>query len=199
MPDSTARNALRSSRRLAELAAHGQSCWLDDLSRQMIASGALKRLVDNGVRGVTANPATFAKAITEGSEYGPEIAALKAQGLQPPMMYERLATADVRDACDILRPVYNATEGGDGFVSLEVSPHLAHDSEASIEEGQRLWAAVDRPNLMIKIPGTVAGLAGIEALLFQGINVNITLLFSVPRYEAVAHAYLRALASGGGR
>ena len=193
MPDSAQPKLDRRAKRLAELAAHGQSCWLDDLSRRMVVDGHLQQLVESGISGVTANPATFGKAISEGSEYARDIADFAGQGFGPDAIYERLAVADIRDACDILRPVYDATSGVDGFVSLEVSPHLAHDTQSSIEEGQRLWAAVDRPNLFIKIPGTRAGLPAIEELLVQGINVNVTLLFSVERYEAVADAYLRAL------
>src|SRR6266851_7765100 len=180
---------------LMQLAAHGQSCWLDDLTRRMIGNGELAELVEEGVRGVTANPATFAKAIIGGREYDADNARLAAAGLNAAAIYERLATADVRDACDILRPVYDETEGLDGFVSLEVSPHLAHDAQASIGEARRLWEAVDRPNLFIKIPGTLAGVPAIEQLLFEGININITLLFSIERYEAVARAYLMALES----
>ncbi len=182
---------------LMQLAAHGQSCWLDDLTRRMIRNGELAELVDQGVRGVTANPATFAKAIIGGREYDADIERAAASGLDPVAIYERLATADVRDACDILRPVYDETEGLDGFVSLEVSPHLAHDAQASIGEARRLWEAVDRPNLFIKIPGTAEGVPAIEQLLFEGININITLLFSIERYEAVARAYLKALERRG--
>src|SRR6266851_6615786 len=178
---------------LMQLAAHGQSCWLDDLTRRMIGNGELAELVDQGVRGVTANPATFAKAIIGGREYDGDIERAAASGLDTAAIYERLATADVRDACDILRPVYDKTEGSDGFVSLEVSPYLAHDTEASVAEAKRLWATVDRPNLFIKIPGTLTGVPAIERLLVDGINVNVTLLFSVERYEAVARAYLMAI------
>jgi transketolase len=177
---------------LSRLFRHGQSCWLDDLDRRMISSGELARRVAAGVHGVTSNPATFAKAIATG-DYDREIEREAAFGKSVDEIWDELAIADVRDACDILRPVYDETQGADGFVSLEVSPHLAHDTAASIAEGRRLGALVDRPNLFIKIPGTEAGVPAIEELLFEGINVNITLLFSVPRYEAVAEAYLRAL------
>ena len=197
MPDTHVENRRETTSQqnnLMQLAEHGQSCWLDDLSRRMIRDGELAALVDKGVRGVTANPATFAKAIIGGREYDADIANAAASGLDAAAIYERLATADVRDACDVLRPVYDETAGRDGFVSLEVSPHLAHDTAASIGEAKRLWAAVDRPNLFIKIPGTLAGVPAIEELLVDGINVNITLLFSVERYEAVARAYLMALA-----
>ena len=197
MPDTHVENRRETTSQknnLMQLAEHGQSCWLDDLSRRMIRDGELAELVDQGVRGVTANPATFAKAIIGGREYDADIANAAASGLDAAAIYERLATADVRDACDVLRPVYDETAGRDGFVSLEVSPHLAHDTAASIGEAKRLWAAVDRPNLFIKIPGTLAGVPAIEELLVDGININITLLFSVERYEAVARAYLMALA-----
>jgi transketolase len=177
---------------LSQLVALGQSCWLDDLSRRLLASGELARLVEQGVRGVTSNPATFAKAIESG-DYDRDIERAAAAGRTAAEIYEELAVADIRAACDILRRVYDESDGLDGYVSLEVSPRLAHDTAASIAEARRLAARVERPNLFIKIPGTPAGLPAIEELLFEGINVNITLLFSVPRYEAVAEAYLRAL------
>ena len=183
---------------LSRLSEHGQSCWLDDLNRRMISSGDLARRVAAGVHGVTSNPATFAKAVATG-DYDREIEAAAAAGKSIQEIWDEIAIADVRSACDILRPVYDETNGADGFVSLEVSPHLAHDTQASIVEGRRLAALVVgpnhfiRPNLFIKIPGTEAGIPAIGELLFEGINVNVTLLFSVPRYEAVAEAYLRAL------
>ena len=182
-----------SKTRLLELLEHGQSCWLDDLTRRMIRRGELAELADKGVRGVTANPATFSKAITGESEYDEDIARFGSAGATPEAIYEKLATDDVRNACDILRPYYDASAGADGFVSLEVSPHLAHDTEGTIAEAKRLWGEVGRPNLLIKIPGTLAGVPAIEACLADGININITLLFSVERYEAVAEAYLNAL------
>lgn len=177
---------------LSQLAALGQSCWLDDLSHRLIRSGELARLVASGVHGVTSNPATFAKAIESG-DYDHDIEQAAIAGRSAAETYEELAIADIREACDILQQVYEETGGADGYVSLEVSPHLAHDTQASIAEGRRLSARVDRPNLFIKIPCTLAGLPAIEELLFEGINVNITLLFSIPHYEAVAEAYLRAL------
>src|SRR5579875_3017932 len=183
---------LRPMNALSQLVALGQSCWLDDLSRRLLASGELARLVEQGVRGVTSNPATFAKAIESG-DYDRDIERAAAAGRTAAEIYEELAVADIRAACDILRRVYDESGGLDGYVSLEVSPRLAHDTAASIAEARRLAARVERPNLFIKIPGTPAGLPAIEELLFEGINVNITLLFSVPRYEAVAEAYLRAL------
>jgi transketolase len=178
---------------LAALAAHGQSCWIDDLSRRMLRTRELARLVEQGVSGVTANPATFGKAITESDEYDRDIERAAQAGRSVEEIYDELVVADTRDGCDVLRPVYDATKGLDGYVSLEVSPYLAHDTDGSIAEGRRLAAAVDRPNLFIKIPGTKAGVPAIQELLYEGVNVNITLLFSVPRYEAVADAFLHAL------
>ncbi len=179
---------------LFELLEHGQSYWLDNLSRDMIRSGELRRRVEEeGLRGVTSNPAIFHKAISAGHAYDEEIEALAKEGAAVPDIYERLVVGDIREACDILRPVYDASDRADGFVSLEVSPRLIHDTAGSIEEGRRLWAAVDRPNLMIKIPGTSAGVPAIEELLYDGVNVNVTLLFDVPAYDEVARAHLRAL------
>jgi transketolase len=179
---------------LRELIEYGQSFWLDSLSRAMLSSGELRRRIEEqGLRGVTSNPAIFNKAISAGSDYDARIGELTASGAGREQIYEELVTADVRDACDVLRQLYDQTDSADGYVSLEVSPHLAHNTETSIEEARRLWHEVDRPNLFIKIPGTTAGVPAIEALLREGINVNVTLLFSVARYQAVAEAYLRAL------
>src|SRR6266446_5596542 len=167
MPDTHVENRRETTSQknnLMQLAEHGQSCWLDDLSRRMIRNGELAELVEEGVRGVTANPATFAKAIIGGREYDADIERAAASGLDPAAIYERLAVADVRDACDILRPVYDATDALDGFVSLEVSPHLARDTQTSIGEARRLWEAVNRPNLFIKIPGTLEGVPAVEQL-----------------------------------
>ncbi|MBU1263758.1 MAG: transketolase [Gammaproteobacteria bacterium] len=179
---------------LRQLVAHGQSYWLDNLTRHKIASGELERRVrEHGLRGVTSNPAIFHQAISSSRDYDDEIRDAFAAGRTAAEVHEAVMVSDVRDACDVLRPVYDESGGVDGYVSLEVSPHLAHDTQASIEEARRLHAAVNRPNLFIKIPGTLAGLPAIEQCLFEGININITLLFSVPRYEAVAEAWLRAL------
>ncbi|CAI8764245.1 transketolase [Methylocaldum szegediense] len=182
---------------LLKLVEHGQSYWIDNLTRRMITSGELEcRVRREGLRGVTSNPQIFQKAITGTKDYDEQIENLVGGGRPCPdvrEIYEALVTTDIRNACDILRPVYDDTSGLDGYVSLEVSPHLAHYTEASIEQARHLFRLVDRPNLFIKIPGTLAGLPAIEELLFEGINVNITLLFSVERYEAVAEAYLRAL------
>ncbi len=181
-------------RPILRLLDHGQSYWLDNLTRGMIDSGALERRVrDEGLRGVTSNPSIFQKAITGGSEYDDQIAGLMDRRLPVSEIYERLVVDDIRDACDVLRPVYDGSGGTDGFVSLEVSPYLAHDTEGSVEEALRLYGAVDRPNVFIKIPGTDAGVPAIEELLYRGVNVNITLLFSIDAYEAVARAYMRAM------
>ena len=179
---------------LFELLENGQSYWLDNLSRQMLRDGSLERRVAvEGLRGVTSNPAIFHKAISGGTLYADQIATLAEAGRSVGEIYEELAVEDVRDACDVLRPVWQESDGVDGYVSLEVSPHLVHDTAGSIAEARRLWAAVDRPNLMVKIPGTPAGVPAIEELLFDGVNVNVTLLFSIAAYEAVHDAYIRAL------
>jgi transaldolase/glucose-6-phosphate isomerase len=179
---------------LLALLEHGQSYWLDNLTRDMIRDGSLARRVElEGLRGVTSNPAIFHKAISGGSLYADQIRELAESGQSVAGIYEELAVTDVREACDVLRPVWQSSDGVDGYVSLEVSPHLVHDTNASIEEAMRLWEAVDRPNLMVKIPGTPAGIPAIEQLLFDGVNINVTLLFSIPAYEAVADAYIRAL------
>lgn len=177
---------------LLELAQFGQSYWVDDLTREMISGGELRRRVEQeGLTGVTDNPAIFNKALSDSDAYDAQIREMSGRPVAE--IYEALIATDVREACDILLPVHKRSRGRDGFVSLEVSPLLARDAQGSIAEARRFWQAVGRPNLFIKIPGTVEGLAAIETLLFEGINVNITLLFSLARYEAVALAWLRAL------
>jgi transaldolase len=179
---------------LLRLAACGQSYWLDNLTRGMIKSGALqKRVTEEGLRGVTSNPTTFHKAIAKSKDYDTQIHQLITEKRSSSDVYERLVVTDIQAACDILRPVYDASCGVDGYVSLEVSPHLAHDTEGTVAEARHLFAAVNRPNVFIKIPGTVAGVPAIEQMLYEGVNINITLLFSISRYEAVAQAYIRAL------
>lgn len=178
---------------LERLNGFGQSCWMDHLTRPMIRDGRLAARIRQGVRGVTTNQSIFREAITGSDAYDVQISRLTETANSPERVFEALAVDDVRAACDALRQVFDDSEGIDGFVSLEVSPHLAHDTEGSLREARRLMAAVDRPNVFIKIPGTVAGVAAVEQLIYEGINVNITLLFSIERYQEVAHAYIRAL------
>jgi transaldolase len=180
--------------RLLQLERLGQSPWLDYISRDLIRSGKLQRLIDeDGIGGVTSNPAIFEKAIGAGHEYDAEILALAHQGMSAAEIFDRLAIDDVRAGCDVLAPVYLASGGEDGFVSIEVSPAMAFDTEKSIAEAHRLFAAVDRPNVFVKIPGTAEGVPAIRRCLADGLNINITLLFSMSQYEAVAEAYLDAL------
>jgi transaldolase/glucose-6-phosphate isomerase len=179
---------------LLQLIAYGQSYWLDNLTRRKISSGELQRRVaEQSLRGVTSNPAIFDKAISSGDAYDTQIQQLVREGCEVHEIYERLVVTDIQDACDILRSVYDASDGQDGFVSLEVSPHLVHDTTGTMAEVRRLWNAVARSNVFIKIPGTPAGLPAIEEMLYEGVNINITLLFAITDYEAVAQAYIRAL------
>jgi len=177
---------------------HRQAVWLDYIERDLLTGGGLARFVaDDGVRGVTSNPSIFQKAIEGGGAYDAAVTALL--DAKPAMatkdLYEALAIEDIRGAADILHPVWSASGGEDGYVSLEVSPHLAHDSDGTVAEARRLWAVVDRPNLMIKVPATAAGIPAIESLIASGINVNATLMFSLADYEAVAQAYVRGIAA----
>lgn len=179
---------------LYDLLAQGQSVWLDSIQRKQIESGELKQLVTTAaLRGETSNPSIFEKAIVGSSDYDAQIKTLAAAGHNTLAIYEKLATDDVRAACDVFRPVYDEADGGDGFVSIEVSPRLAHDTQGTIAEAKRLWQTVDRPNLMVKIPGTPEGVPAIEQSLYDGLNINITLLFAVQAYEDVAWAFVRAL------
>jgi transaldolase len=180
---------------LTQVASLGQSVWLDLIRRNMLAPGGeMQKLIEkDGVRGVTSNPAIFEKAINGSSDYDNEIRALGKQGKGTAEIYESLAIEDVGRAADFFRPLYDSTKGADGFVSLEVSPKLANDTEGTIVEARRLWKALNRPNVMIKIPGTKAGLPATRQALREGINVNITLLFAVERYEEVLEAYVAAL------
>jgi len=179
---------------LVALVAEGQSIWLDYITRDLVRGGELKRLIEgDGLRGMTSNPTIFEKAIGAGDAYDAQIKGLVAQDREALDIFETVAATDVREACDLFLPVYEQTGGQDGFVSLEVSPLLAHDTEATTVEGRRLWAAVDRPNLMIKVPGTQAGVGAVKTLLREGINVNVTLLFSLESHARVMHAYIEAL------
>ncbi len=179
---------------LLELKALGQSVWLDDLHRRWLEDGTLARLVEeDGLAGVTSNPTIFHKAISESHDYDSAIDALARRGASASEIYESLVVEDVRGAADVLRLVYEQSMRRDGYVSLEVSPHLAHDAEATCDEAARLWRRMDRPNLMIKVPATRAGLPAIRRLIAAGVNVNVTLLFSVERYREVADAWLAGL------
>lgn len=180
--------------RLRKLATYGQSFWMDDLSRDLLRSGDLpRRIREEGLRGITSNPAIFSQAIGSSTAYDEQIARGARGGRTALQIYEELAGQDIRDACDALLPVYRETHGVDGYVSLEVSPLLARDTAGSVTEAMHLAKLVDRPNLMIKIPGTAEGAPAIEELLYRGINVNATLLFSIEAYQMVAEAWLKAL------
>ena len=182
------------SERLAALTAAGTSVWLDQIRRTMITSGELERLVlDDSLRGVTSNPAIFEKAILGSTDYDEQIAELAEQGLSARDIYDELAIRDVQLAADVLRPVWDEADHDDGFVSLEVEPGLAHDTEGTLAQAKDYWGRVDRPNLMIKIPGTEEGVQAIEDAIAAGININITLLFSVEAYIAIAEAYIRGM------
>ncbi|HZW96568.1 MAG TPA: transaldolase [Candidatus Eremiobacteraceae bacterium] len=181
---------------LKQLQDCGQSIWLDYIRRDLITSGEFQRLVEqDGVHGVTSNPTIFDKAIAAGAAYDDALRLLLAADPASNVLtlFEKLEIQDLQMAADILRPVYDQTEGADGFVSIEVSPRLAYDTAGSIAEAKRLWKAVNRPNLMVKIPSTVPGIQAVEVLIAEGININITLMFSLAHYEAVAQAYLRGL------
>jgi transaldolase/glucose-6-phosphate isomerase len=188
---------------LRQLEAEGQAVWLDYLHRKILDDGELKRLIEiDGLTGLTSNPSIFEKAIGDGDAYDGRLAALiRQRDASPTDLYERLAIADIQDAADQLRSVYDRLGGRDGYVSLEVSPTLAMDTDGTIAEARRLWAAVDRPNLMIKVPGTVPGAPAIRQLIGEGINVNVTLLFGIGAYLRVAEAHmagLEALKAAGG-
>ena len=171
----------------------GQSIWLDYIERTMIHNGELKSFVDNGLRGVTSNPTIFQQAIAKSSAYQADLAQLAQSGKSTKAIFEALAVADIQAATDVLAPVYEASGGADGFVSIEVAPDLAYDADATIEEARRLHQAVNRPNVMIKVPATEPGIAAIRRLIADGISINVTLIFSLERYAAVKEAYLQGL------
>src|SRR5437016_139341 len=180
---------------LRTLQEYGQSVWLDFLSRDLFRSGELNRLIaEDGLRGMTSNPSIFEKAIGQGADYDAQIAELEAAGdLDPGGLFERLAVTDIQDGADALRPVYEQTQHRDGYISIEVSPYLAMHTDATIDEVRRLWRSVGRDNLMVKIPATKPGLPAIQAMIAEGININITLLFSQKVYAEVAEAYISGL------
>jgi transaldolase/glucose-6-phosphate isomerase len=179
---------------LVALAEAGQSPWLDYIHRGLIVSGELGRLIkEDGIRGVTSNPTIFEKAVSAGTDYDAQILLLARERASVREAYQRIVTEDIGSAADILRPVYDATSGGDGYVSLEVEPDLAHDTKATVDRARELFRAVGRRNVMIKIPGTREGLPAVEEAIASGVPVNVTLIFSVKRYGEVAEAYLRGL------
>jgi transaldolase len=172
----------------------GQSIWYDYIRRDLYTSGKLERLIrDDGLAGMTSNPTIFQKAIAETELYDEDVRRLGAEGKDPYAIFDQLAIEDVTRAADVFRPVFDETGGGDGYVSIEVGPQLANDTEGSIREARRLWRACERPNVMVKIPGTAAGIPAIRQCLSEGVNINITLLFSVSRHREVMEAYLSAV------
>ncbi len=187
---------------LLQLHAYGQSFWYDNMRRQFLLDGTLTRLItQDGLRGVTSNPSIFEKAIGESQDYDLAIRGLALIGVKTQTLYEALAMADIQMACDLFADLYAASERQDGFVSLEVSPHLAHDTAGTLDEARRLFHTIQRPNLMIKVPATPAGIPAVRQLIAEGVNVNITLMFNMAHYEAVAQAYIDGLGvwlAGGG-
>src|SRR3954451_11263729 len=188
--------------RLHELAARGQSIWFDTLSRDLVHTGELKRMMDeDAVTGVTSNPTIFQKALSSGTAYDEDMKKLLAETDDPEEIFFSLALQDIRDACDVLKPAYDASNGVDGYVSMEVLPGLAYDTEGTFAQAQWISKEVERPNLYVKIPATMAGLPAIEDCTAHGTSINITLIFSLDRYKAVVEAYLRGLerlVAGGG-
>jgi transaldolase len=182
------------SARLHSLHQQGQSVWLDYIRRGIIENGELEQMIrDYDLRGVTSNPSIFEEAIGKSDDYDDAMETFAAEGDEAGEAFEKLAVEDIRNACDIFRPLYDRTDGGDGFVSIEVSPELAHDTQRTLDDARRLWKEVGRPNVMVKIPGTQEGIPAIRQALSEGININITLLFSLQSHEQVMEAYLSAL------
>ena len=179
---------------LRKLQAFGQSVWLDYIRRDLIVSGELHRMLEaDGLRGMTSNPSIFEQAVAGSNGYDQDIRTMARKGLGVTRIYEALVLSDVQSAADEFRLVYNKTDGKDGYVSLEVNPHLAHDTKGTIEEARHLWAALNRPNVFIKVPATTEGLPAIQQLISEGINVNVTLLFGLQRYRQVAEAYVAGI------
>ena len=178
---------------LMELQAQGQSVWYDNIRRGLISSGELQSLLDEGVVGITSNPTIFEKAITGSSDYDDGLRELARHGADGRAVYETLALEDIGQAADMLRPIYDRTEGLDGYVCIEVAPDLAHDLPKTLEEARRLWSSLARPNIMVKVPATPEGIPAIRTLIGEGININVTMLFALDNYRAVADAYLSGL------
>lgn len=182
-----------SKTKIQELSDFGQSIWLDYISRSLIQSGQLRDWIEKGVRGMTSNPTIFDQAISSSSDYDEKISQLAVSGKNTFEIYDDLTINDIQEAADFFRPIYDQTNGLDGFVSLEIDPRLANKTDESVREGLRLFRKVDRPNLMIKVPATKPGIPVVEELISQGINVNVTLIFSLGQYEDAAHAYLKGM------
>jgi transaldolase len=180
--------------RLQELHDAGQSIWLDSIDRRMLHDGELERRIrEDALTGMTSNPTIFQKALASSNAYDEQIVAAEEQGLTSWELFELLETTDVRDACDRFAGVYSTTRGADGYVSIEISPGVSHDADAAVEEARRLWKTVDRPNVMVKVPGTREGAVAVRRLIAEGINVNITLLFAIEAHERVIEAYMAGL------
>ena len=179
--------------KLHTLADVGQSAWLDFIQRSLLTSGGLQAYVEKGLRGVTSNPSLFEKSIADSNDYDDQIQKLAQSGKSPEEIYAELVVEDARMAADILRPVYDKTDGQDGFFSLEVNPHLANDQRGTVNEAIRLFSRVERPNVMIKVPATPEGVLAFQELIEEGININVTLMFSLEQYDQIAEAYIRAL------
>ena len=193
-PEKQAQATTQKLNPLLELQKAGQSVWLDYIRRDLLTGGELRRLIaEDGLRGMTSNPSIFEKAISGSPDYSAQLDQLITEGLNAGDIFERIAVKDIQDAADILRPVYDSTNKRDGYVSIEVTPTLAHDTQGSIEEARRLWKAVKRPNLMVKIPGTPEGVPAVRQLTGEGLNINITLLFAQEAYIAVAEAFMDGL------
>jgi len=180
--------------RLQQLHDVGQSIWLDSIDRRMLHDGELdRRIREDALTGMTSNPTIFEKALSSSTAYDDQITDAEDQGLTSWQLFELLETTDVRDACDRFAGVYSSTRGADGFVSIEISPGVSHDADAAVEEARRLWKTVDRPNVMVKVPGTVEGAVAVRRLIAEGVNVNITLLFAIQAHERVIEAYMAGL------
>jgi len=180
--------------RVAQLLEQGQSIWQDDISRGQINGGGLAAMIEDvGIRGVTSNPSIFEKAIAGSADYDAQIAELSSHRMSDAAIFEELSITDIQNACDIFRPIYDLSDGADGFVSIEVAPDLARNADGTREAVRHLWKRIDRPNLMVKIPGTIEGAPIIQEMIAEGININITLLFSIEAYERVAQAYITSI------
>ncbi len=180
--------------RLKQLEQLGQSVWLDFLSRELVTKGGVQKLIaEDGIGGMTSNPSIFQKSLSQGTDYDADIQKYVEAGQDVGLIFRNLSIADIRNAADALRPIYDRTKGADGFISIEVSPYIAHDTDASIAEAKSLWAEIAKPNLMVKVPGTKEGAPAIRALIGEGININVTLLFALDAYQSVVDAYLDGL------